>query len=103
MGSLGRGGRALRILGWAGAVVVVLSGCSDPPTRERTPFSALIEITDATTARVTIQSNEQQFFSSIPSPQGAPPTLTAPSTTATRPLTQEELNAAFAEGLKHLG
>ncbi len=104
MGSLGRGGRALRILGWAGAVVVVLSGCSDPPTRERTPFSALIEITDATTARVTIQSNEEPFFFvSTPSPRGAPPTLIAPSTTATRPLTHEELNALLAEGVKHLG
>lgn len=53
----------------------------------------LIEITDSTTARVTVQANRRSFFNETPTPRGAPPTSIPAVTTSTRPLTRQDFIA----------
>ena len=98
--------RLARTVGGAGLILLVVSACTDPPTREQTSDSALFEITSDQTARVTLRANRPTFLSNEPvarSGRRADSTATS-APTSTRPLTSAELGAglkAFLHASEH--
>ena len=87
-------------MGGAGLLLLVVSACTEPPTREQTADSALFEITSNQTARVTLRANRPTFLSNEPVARSGRPadSTTTTTPTSTRPLTSAELGA----GLKGL-
>ena len=87
--------------GGAGLVLLVVSGCTQPPTRKRTTDAALFEITGDRTARVMLRANGPAIFDDEPvarSGRRADSTTTTASS-STQPLTSAELGALFTASL----
>ena len=79
-----------------------MSGCTQPPTRERTTDAALFEITGDRTARLTLRANRPTFLSDEPVPRRgrrSDTTITAASS-STQPLTSAELVAGLKASLQ---
>ena len=94
--------RAVRAAGGAALVLLVMSGCTQPPTRERTTDAALFEITGDRTARLTLRANRPTFLSDEPVPRRgrrSDTTITAASS-STQPLTSAELVAGLKASLQ---
>ena len=90
----------IRAVGGAGLVLLVVSGCTQPPTRERTTDAALFEITGDRTARLTLRANRPAFLSDEPVPRSGrrADSTTTTASSSTHPVTSADLGA----GLKAL-
>ncbi len=89
--------------GGAGLVLFVVSGCSQPPTRERTTDAALFEITGDHTARVTLRANKQYLFTDEPVPRSGrrADSTTRSASTSTQPSTPAEHDALLKQAILH--
>ena len=93
----------MRAAGAAGLVLLIVGGCTQPPTRERTADSALFEITSDQTAHVTLRANEQLLFSDEPvARDGRADSAFTSASTSTQPMTSAESDALMKQAILHL-